>query len=768
MATPRRFRIPAGLAAALCISTALAQQAPSLGSAASFAVLGATSVTNAGQTVVSGNVGVAPGTTIAGLPASAIRLGEKIANDDRAREAQRDAASAYDGLTASSCMHLPVLTDVPIPPGVYCVTTPFSGITTLAPGTDAKAPWIFQVTGALTLMPNATISVINGGENGNVYWRVPGSVTLATDSAMVGNILARGDIVLAHGASLLGRALSLTGKVTLDTNNVSLCCEPIALSSLSNGTAGTPYSSVITATGGMPPYTFEVIEGIAPTGNQCGHFEFAVMATDKFGCHGVRKYAVDIKSAIDFVPDTLPPATACVYYEQKFDGINGIAPYKFIGTPPAGLRLTSNGLLSGTPAAAGTYSFTVCITDSAGCTFTRTYTLLVNPNVLTIAPSTVLPGIVGVPYLQTFTPSGCPGPFTCTINPLPLGFTFLNCTLLGTSTTATTYDFAVSATDPSGSAGTNSYRLQFNCAPITVTTTLLPDGVTGTFYTTQLQATSIVGPAYTFAIAPGSSVPPGFAPLAADGTLSGTPTTPGPFNFFVIATDRYGCSSNPQEVEINILTVPIGPNCQPLTLSPSTVPDGILGVAYPPTQITATGGTGPYTFTVSSGTLPPGLGLPGGLLSGIPTATGAYCATILGMDPQGCIGTITYSIIINPAPCPVISLSPTILPPAVVNDPYMVMLTAAGGTAPYTFTVFSGALPAGLTLNPVTGLISGIPITAGVSNITFIATDANGCIGSLGCSIVLVTYVPAMSMLELLTLLSTLACIAMTALRSNR
>src|SRR3954470_5132807 len=260
MATPRRFLIPAGLAAAICVSTALAQQPPSLGSAASFAVLGATSVTNTGPTVISGNAGVAPGNTIIGLPDSAIRLGEKIANDGRAREAQRDAAIAYDGL-AASCVHLPVLTDVPIPPGVYCITTPLSGVTTLDPGTDAKGCWIFEVTGALTLMPNATISAINGGLNGNVYWHVPGSVTLANDSSMVGNILARGDIVLGHGASLLGRALSLTGKVTLDTNTVSLCCEPITLSSLPlDGNVGTLYPSTITASGGVLPYSFEVIE----------------------------------------------------------------------------------------------------------------------------------------------------------------------------------------------------------------------------------------------------------------------------------------------------------------------------------------------------------------------------------------------------------------------------------------------------------------------------------------------------------------------------
>jgi len=767
MATPRRFLVLAGLGTALCASVALAEQAPSLGSAASFAVLGATSVTNSGPTVISGNAGVAPGTTITGLPDSTIRLGEKIANDDRARQAQRDAAAAYDSLTAT-CSHLPVLTDVPIPPGVYCVTTPFAGVTTLDPGPGAGGPWIFQVTGNLTLMPNAAVSVINGGENGNVYWQVPGSVLLGAGSTMAGNILARGDITLGHGASLLGRALSLTGKVTLDSNTVSLCCEPIALSSLPpDGVAGTPYSSTITASGGVGPYTLQLIEGSIPTGQKCGHFDFTVMATDILGCHGLRKYSVDIKSAIDIVPHVLPPATACIDYEQALTTTGAVGTVTFCGTPPAPLTLSKAGLLSGPPPAPGTYSFPVCATDSAGCATTRTFTLFVNPGALTIAPPSLPPGTVGVPYQQTFTPSGCPGPFTCVIAGAPPGLVPTNCALSGIPTATGIYPVTVTAHSAGGSTGSRSYQLPINCAPITVTTDTLPDGVVGVAYNAQLQAATIIAPPYTFALAPGSSLPPGFDPLPASGALSGPPTIPGLYKFLVIAKDQYSCASVPHEITLRILPAPV-PNCQPLTLSPATVPNGIAGVSYPPTQITATGGTGSETFLVSSGTLPPGLALSAtGLLSGIPATTGAYCVTILGTDPQGCTGTITYSIIINPAPCPVISLSPTFLPPAIVNDPYNVMLTAAGGTAPYTFTVFSGALPPGLTLNSATGVISGIPTTAGVSNITFIATDANGCIGTLGCSIVLVTYVPAMSPARLMFLALSLALVGLILIGRN-
>lgn len=770
MAVPRRLLAIAGFATAVGASAAFAQQEPVLGSAASFAVLGGSAVTNSGRTVVSGNVGVAPGTTIAGFPDGVIRLGTKASDDALAREAQHAAAALYGDLAARNCRPLPSVTD--LPPDVYCVSSPFFGVITLNPGTAADPFWIFKVSGSLSVAPGTTIDVINGGHNGKVYWQVPGAVLLGADSAFVGNILTPGAITLAHGASLLGRALSLNGTVTLDTNTVSLCCEPITLSALSNGTAGTPYSSAVTASGGMAPYTFKVIEGTAPTGNRCGHFEFTVMATDMLGCYGVRKYAVDIGTTIDIGPADLPPATACLPYNETIIPNGGVGTYRFSGTPPLDLHLNpATGVLFGTPATAGTYQFPVTATDSAGCTATRIYTLLVKPNTLTIAPSNpILPdGFVGVPYQQTFTPAGCPGPFTCTVTDStlptdPTELTLTNCVLSGIPLREATYTFTVNASDPSGSAGKQSYKLAIHCAPITISPATLPNGVVGIGYSAQLQGSSLVGPPYTFALAPGSVLPPGFTPpLTAGGIISGTPpTTAGLFEFFVVATDRFGCSST-QKITITILPAPV---CQSLALSPSTVPNGIVGSTYPLTGITAMGGVAPYTFSILSGALPPGLmlSMAGFLYSTpTPTTTGSYCVTILATDSGGCRGTITYTIIINPAPCPTISLSPSTLPPATVSVPYTLTLTPSGGTPPYMFSVFSGALPFNLSLSS-TGTISGTPTGPGGSSVTIIATDANGCIGSIGC-VFLPVDVPALSGAALWMLAVALATIALAIAR---
>jgi large repetitive protein len=183
------------------------------------------------------------------------------------------------------------------------------------------------------------------------------------------------------------------------------------------------------------------------------------------------------------------------------------------------------------------------------------------------------------------------------------------------------------------------------------------------------------------------------------------------------------------------------------------LPNGKVGVAYPNIIFSVTGGMAPYHFTVSSGSLPPGLSLSGsGTLSGTPTAIGTSAFDVFVTDVYGCSAIIRFcGIDVGANSCPAgtsITLSPSSLPAATPNAPYAQPIAAAGGTAPYTFSVSSGALPSGLGLNPVTGLISGIPIAAGSFAFTITATDANGCRGSrcyiLGVGVAIPTISPWM------------------------
>jgi large repetitive protein len=168
-----------------------------------------------------------------------------------------------------------------------------------------------------------------------------------------------------------------------------------------------------------------------------------------------------------------------------------------------------------------------------------------------------------------------------------------------------------------------------------------------------------------------------------------------------------------------------------------------VGVAYSQ-QLTASGGSGAYTFAVSSGNLPLGLTLtPAGLLSGMPTAAASQTVTIRATDGNGCPGLITYTIVVAPASCPLITIAPPTLPSGSVDVPYSQQLTASGGSGAYTFTVSSGTLPAGLTLSPG-GLLSGTPTTTGSPTVVIQANDGNGCPGLITYTIVIATGVPTL------------------------
>jgi hypothetical protein len=179
--------------------------------------------------------------------------------------------------------------------------------------------------------------------------------------------------------------------------------------------------------------------------------------------------------------------------------------------------------------------------------------------------------------------------------------------------------------------------------------------------------------------------------------------------------------------------------CPIITVNPASLPNGQVGTLYNQT-VSASGGMAPYTFTVSSGALPPGLLLNGssGAITGTPITAGTFTFTITATDVNGCSGSRFYSMnITSPGNCPAIILNPTTLPPGAVQTPYSQQVTASGGIAPYTYSVSSGALPTGLFLTPATGLISGVPQQQGIYNFRIQATDSVGCVGSRAYSIVI-------------------------------
>jgi hypothetical protein len=209
------------------LASVLASPLRGLGSAASFEVLGGSTVTNTGATFVSGDLGVAPGTTITGFPPGLVTDGGAThAGDALALQAQSDVALSYNSSAGQPCnVHLAdrELGDKTLTPDVYCFTSlaQLTGQLVLDAQGNTAAVWIIQIPGGLSTAASSSVLVTNGGGVCNVFWIVGESATIGASSSFAGNILALTSITLASGASLSGRAFARNGAVTMDTNTIS-------------------------------------------------------------------------------------------------------------------------------------------------------------------------------------------------------------------------------------------------------------------------------------------------------------------------------------------------------------------------------------------------------------------------------------------------------------------------------------------------------------------------------------------------------------------
>jgi len=201
---------------------------PSLGRAASFAVLGGSTVTSTGATAITGDLGVSsPGVSVTGFPPGTMTRGAQYVGDPVANQAQADAQSAYAVLAGQACSTPLTGQDLggkTLAPGVYCFTSSaqLTGQLVLdGRGKKDKGVWVFQIASTLTTATNASVVMRKGGRAGNVFWQVGSAATLGTGTAFAGNILAYSSITMNTAANLSGRALAREA-VTMDSNNMRL------------------------------------------------------------------------------------------------------------------------------------------------------------------------------------------------------------------------------------------------------------------------------------------------------------------------------------------------------------------------------------------------------------------------------------------------------------------------------------------------------------------------------------------------------------------
>jgi hypothetical protein len=623
-------------------------------------------------------------------------------------------------------------------------------------GTFASLAYTITINAAIAVSPTSlangtmgtpysrTISA-TGGSGSYTYsisaGSLPAGLTLNASSGAISGTPT------AVGASPFTiRATDSNGVFGSRAYTVTIAAAPVVVNpaTLPGGAVGAAYSQVVSATGGSGSFTFSVSAGSLPAGlsltaatgtiagtpTAAGLRTFTIRATAGNGATGTRSYSVRINAAIVVNPASLAGGTAGTPYSQTITATGGSGGYTYslsAGTLPAGLTLNpSNGAISGTPITGGTSALTIRATDSNGAAGTRAYTVTIAPAPITLNPPSLPGATVGSGYAQTVAATGGTGSYSFNVSAgtLPAGLTLSPSSgvISGTPTAAGVVNFTIRATDGSGGTGLRAYTITVASAPIAVSPVSLPGGTVGVAYSQVVTATGGIG-GFTYSVSAGA-LPAGLSLNAATGAIAGTPTNAAPSSFTIRATDSGGSSGT----HAYILTMNAA-----ITVNPASLPNGTVGAAYSQ-AVTASGGNGSFTYSVSAGSLPAGLSLnpSSGLLSGTPTSAATSSFTVTATDGNSVTGSRAYSVTIAAG----IAVNPATLPGASVGTPYSPTISATGGTGTYAFSVTAGALPAGLSLNPSTGAITGTPTTAATSNFTVTATDGNGATGSRAFSFV--------------------------------
>jgi hypothetical protein len=447
---------------------------------------------------------------------------------------------------------------------------------------------------------------------------------------------------------------------------------------------------------------------------------------------------------------SLPSGVAGSAYSTQLLAAGGTGNYKWtsVGSAlPAGLSLSNKGVISGTPLSESFTSgliFQVLDTTTGEITQTGPLTLTIFPAplVLTVSGTPTPVGVVGAPYgaITPVTASGGTPPYTFVAVGLPPGLSIdlHSGAISGTPTTAGTFNAGIGVVDsslpPFGGPLVGAVIVQFVIvAPgLFVTPITLPNGTKGHVYpNTQLGATggtTFPGGVYHWSV-PAGCLPTGLS-LSPTGVLNGTPTQPGTFTCTYTVTDN----SSPAMSVSETLTFSVASTTLSLGATPGPA-NGQVNVVYPGANfaILRSGGTGPFSFNLASGSLPPGLTLaPSGLLTGTPTTAGTYNFAVQVTDSSSPAQTAqqTYSIVIAPAVAPgPLTVLPSTLPGGTVGSAYTVSTLSVTGTVVgnVIYSVTSGGLPPGLNLTPlgtVQAQIAGTPTTAGSYSFTITARDS--------------------------------------------
>lgn len=633
------------------------------------------------------------------------------------------------------------VTGTPTTAGSYNVTVNVTD----ANGATGSASYTIAIANQAPVANAVSITVAANSSNNPVTLNVTGG---AATSVAVGSTPSHGT-ASASGTSITytptagysgadsftytatnsaGTSTAATVTVTVSVPTLTLSPSPGALP---GGTVGTAYSQSISASGGTGPYTYSA-SGLPPgltmnaggaitgTPTTAGSYTVTVNTTDANSATGTGSYTI-VVSAQAPVANAVSTTVAANSTNNSITlNITGGAATSVAvaSTPTHGSATASGTAITYTPTAgySGSDSFTYTATNASGTSTAATVTVTVTAPTLVFSPATgALPGgTVGTAYSQSITASGGSGPYNYTATGLPPGLSINTSTgaITGTPTTNGSYSVTVNTTDANGVTGSVAYTIAVGAqAPVAnaVSATVAANS------TNNLVTLSITGGSAT-SVAVASTPSHGTA-TASGTTIRYTPAAgySGADSFTYTATNGSGTST--------AATVSITVSAPTLVLSPApgALPAGTVGTSYSQ-SVSASGGTGPYSYT-SSG-LPPGLTINAstGAITGTPTTAGSYNVTVNTSDANGATGTASYTIAISVQAPVANAVSLTVATNSINNT---VTLSITGGAATSVAVASSptngtaAASGTSITYTPNSGYF-------GADSFTYTATNAAG------------------------------------------
>jgi len=581
------------------------------------------------------------------------------------------------------------ITTSPTLPTGY-VGSVYAPITLAVAGGTSPFNWTVSVGSLPTgLSLNAVTGVINGTPTGST-----GKTTFTvqvTDSA--------------QNSAELQFNITIVAGVAIST-----------VSPLTPGVQGTVYAGeTLSATGGTGSYswTWAAASGSLPTGlilnkstgaisgtpSVAGTYSIAVTATDTASNTASMTFSLTVYQPLSITSTTLPGGTAnTTYTSTTLAATGGTGNYTWSwaaasnSTLPGGMTFTG-GVLAGTPAAQGSYSVVITVKDTTlNVTSSTTFTLAIAYAPLSITTSTLPVGSVGTAYTSTqFAATGGSSSYTWSWaavsgSSLPTSPSLSTSGVLsGTPSAAGSYLVQVTVTDATASLSkTATFTINIDSAGFSITTANpLPINYAGTSYGKPLAATGGSG-SRTWTVSSGS-LPTGMS-LTTGGniTASVNTTVVGTYSFTVKVIDTGG---NQAFATFSLSVVPVM-----AVATSSPLPTGTVGVAYSQT-VTASGGSGNYSWSAVTNSLPPGLSFNASTstISGTPTTAGSYSVSV----------TVTDTSVTGKTASASLSL-PIVNPPVSINGQISLVNNCGAASVP----------PIAVTLSSNTTGSSFIPVTA--------------------------------------------------------